>query len=173
MTPRKIKLARKTRRSSSVIRKPPERRPSPNHLAMSTEERVCQLVLNCNFPIGYALSSTYFEIAKSWETRARSSGWTALLQDLTVKGISNSSSIVLRASSLANERRCGNWPVDVFRREAALLDDYIIHHFYFILEGGEVSGLPSVQCIRSKLPKNRAPTEEELRRAFQECAKQS
>lgn len=45
----------------------------------------------------------------------------------------------------------------------------VADRFFIILEGGDLPNLPTLACIRSKLPKDRRPTEEELRKAFQEC----
>ena len=43
--------------------------------------------------------------------------------------------------------------------------------FLVVTLGGGVGGIPSAACIDSHLPKNRRPTEEELRKAWEACIK--
>jgi hypothetical protein len=109
------------------------------------------LAIRERLPTELAMSTIAYEIATDWaEALLEGKDLEAVLRQ---QGVSDRTAILSVADRLGKSRDFS----------------WIVEPFFVILDGPGIDDLPTAQCIRSKLPPGRKPTEEELRRAFREC----
>jgi hypothetical protein len=116
------------------------------------EQRWASLALEGGLPAELALATVYHDLAQSLANAViKGKNLDSLLRD---HGMSDPSPLVNAVEELSDSRD----------------KQVLVDALFIVLNGDGLEGLPTARCIRSKLPKGRRPTEEELKKAFKECA---
>lgn len=119
-------------------------------LSEFAEERFEELAVNQQVPVELAIPTIQYEIAETWADAAANGDLPSLL---SAQRVSKPEAIL--------------HPAQEFFREGP---KRLAQAFFIVLDGEEITDIPTLKCIRSKFPRGYKPTEEELRKAFRDCA---
>ena len=122
-------------------------------LAELAEERFEELAVLQQLPVELAIPKIQYEIAETWADAALEGNLESLLD-----------------SQRVSEKPKVISPVDDWRAGGV---KHLARGFFLMLDGNEIKDIPTLKCILGKFPKGHIPTEEELRKAFRECAGRS